>query len=62
MRRSQSEMFRVLSLLTKAEANQFVRSCDDRNDRVEEALLNAEKSHKRIRLHVYVRGSSHRRR
>ena len=32
MERTQSEMFRVLSLLTNGEANQLVRSCDDKND------------------------------
>ena len=31
MKRSQSEMFSVLSLLTKGEANQLVRSCEDKN-------------------------------
>ena len=31
MERTQSEMFSVLSLLTKGEANQLVRSCDDKN-------------------------------
>ena len=31
MKRSQSEMFSVLSLLTKGKANQLVRSCNDKN-------------------------------
>ena len=31
MGRTQSEMFSVLSLLTKGEANQLVRSCEDKN-------------------------------
>ena len=31
MRKSQSEMFSALSLLTKGEANQLVRSCEDKN-------------------------------
>ena len=31
MRRSKSEMFSVLTLLTKGEANQLVRSCEDMN-------------------------------
>ena len=31
MERTQSEMFSVLSLLTKGEANQLVRSCNDKN-------------------------------
>ena len=31
MGRTQSEMFSVLSLWTKGEANQLVRSCDDKN-------------------------------
>ena len=31
MKRSQSEMFSMLSLLTKGEANQLVRSCEDKN-------------------------------
>ena len=31
MKRSQSEIFGVLSLLTKGEANQLVRSCEDKN-------------------------------
>ena len=31
MERTQSEMFSVLSVLTKGEANQLVRSCNDKN-------------------------------
>ena len=29
--RSQAQMFSGLSLLTRADTNQFVRSCDDKN-------------------------------
>ena len=32
--RSQAQMFSVLSLLTRADTNQLVRSCDDKNEYV----------------------------